>query len=637
MTEEFPADEREEFEDEVVVAATAARTPEELKREIAALGDAGRSGPQSPRQRHRPQVVRAAPAAGDQPHGPRRRRQRPQDHHLHRAPGHAATTWWSARRELLGPRGSVVSIHGGLGRDQRLSVQRRFTTDPRCRVLIATDAAGEGLNLQVAHLMVNYDLPWNPNRSSSGSAGSTASASRRCATCGTSSPARPARARSTSGCCEKLDEMGEALGGKVFDVLGEVFEGHPLHQLLIEAVRHGDDPEVRQHLQTVIDERVGDLAQRLIEERALSPEVYRLGAHGRYQREVQQAERRRLQPYYVEGFFKRRVRQGRRADHPAGGGALGDTPHPIGVRDFDRAVTLPVRYPLVCFDPGCAELEARPSRTARPGRPLFDLVAAIHRERTASADQREPSSSTGWTPSIGPGCWRRSRARSSTAQANRSTAASASSRSTRTTAAPRHGPVPRLRRRRRPSELALTKDLIGQPWLAQAARTAETWATSVDLPPWYAEVNERRRQQVARARELVTDRLKQEIGHWEGARPEPKQRRPTRAARRRAQRGAEVHALRARLTRRLAELRRRSPPASSRPVCWPSPWSSRKGCGPSGRPAPDQRPSRSSPCHAGRLGGRAPAGSGAANDAAQQPRLRRHVGRWARASWSSSR
>ena len=39
-----------------------------------------------------------------------------------------------------------------------------FPQDPDCRVLVATDAAGEGLNLQRAHLMVNYDLPWNPNR-----------------------------------------------------------------------------------------------------------------------------------------------------------------------------------------------------------------------------------------------------------------------------------------------------------------------------------------------------------------------------------------------------------------------------------------------------------------------------------------
>jgi len=31
-------------------------------------------------------------------------------------------------------------------------------------IMVATDAAGEGINLQFCHIMVNYDLPWNPNR-----------------------------------------------------------------------------------------------------------------------------------------------------------------------------------------------------------------------------------------------------------------------------------------------------------------------------------------------------------------------------------------------------------------------------------------------------------------------------------------
>ena len=43
-------------------------------------------------------------------------------------------------------------------------MQALFRSDPDVRVLVATDAAGEGVNLQNANLMVNYDLPWNPNR-----------------------------------------------------------------------------------------------------------------------------------------------------------------------------------------------------------------------------------------------------------------------------------------------------------------------------------------------------------------------------------------------------------------------------------------------------------------------------------------
>lgn len=65
---------------------------------------------------------------------------------------------------LLGREDSLVVIHGGVGREQRLAAQEAFRHDPQVQVLLATDAAGEGINLQRAHLMVNYDLPWNPNR-----------------------------------------------------------------------------------------------------------------------------------------------------------------------------------------------------------------------------------------------------------------------------------------------------------------------------------------------------------------------------------------------------------------------------------------------------------------------------------------
>src|SRR6185436_11850856 len=65
----------------------------------------------------------------------------------------------------LGDTEAVVVIHGGIAREQRRAAIAAFNSDPVVRVMIANDAAGEGVNLQRgAHLMVNYDLPWNPNR-----------------------------------------------------------------------------------------------------------------------------------------------------------------------------------------------------------------------------------------------------------------------------------------------------------------------------------------------------------------------------------------------------------------------------------------------------------------------------------------
>jgi len=49
-------------------------------------------------------------------------------------------------------------------RKEQRRAQESFRHDPEVQVLLVTDAAGEGSNLYRAHLMVNYDLPWNPNR-----------------------------------------------------------------------------------------------------------------------------------------------------------------------------------------------------------------------------------------------------------------------------------------------------------------------------------------------------------------------------------------------------------------------------------------------------------------------------------------
>ena len=65
---------------------------------------------------------------------------------------------------LIGRAEAIVTIHGGIRREDRRDVEDRFRNDPDTLILLATDAAGEGINLQRAHLMVNYDLPWNPNR-----------------------------------------------------------------------------------------------------------------------------------------------------------------------------------------------------------------------------------------------------------------------------------------------------------------------------------------------------------------------------------------------------------------------------------------------------------------------------------------
>ena len=145
-----------------------------------------------------------------------------------------------------GGKEAVVFIHGGMGREERLKAQEVFRHDPEVQVLIATDAAGEGINLQRAHLMVNYDLLGIPIAWSNASDASTGSAKPKSATSGTSSPKRPAKAMFTEPCSKSWRKRGSALGGQVFDVLGQ-FSSRDAHfgSLLIEAIRYGEQPEIR--------------------------------------------------------------------------------------------------------------------------------------------------------------------------------------------------------------------------------------------------------------------------------------------------------------------------------------------------------------------------------------------------------
>lgn len=306
---------------------------------------------------------------------------------------------------LLGRPESVVVIHGGMGREERAKAQEAFKHDPLVQVLIATDAAGEGINLQRAHLMVNYDLPWNPNRLEQRFG-------------------RIHRIGQTEVChlwnlvadetregdvyrrlLDKLAEARKTLGGKVFDVLGKLqFEGKPLRDLLIQAVRYGDRPEVRAYLNTVVENALDQKQlQNLLEERALVHDAMDASRVRRIREEMERAEARRLQPHYIESFFLEAFKR-------LGGSVKQREPRryevtyvPAVVRNRDRMIGLgdPVlpRYERIAFE---KELVAPPGQPLAafvcPGHPLLDAVIDLTLERnrdllkrgTVLVDERDP-------------------------------------------------------------------------------------------------------------------------------------------------------------------------------------------------------------------------------------------------------
>ena len=153
---------------------------------------------------------------------------------------------------------------------------------------------------QRAHLMVNYDLPWNPNRLEQ-RFGRIHRIGQQVAISGICWRKTPVRDRSTSTTANS--KQPEALGDKVFDVLGELFTGRSLRDLLIDAVRHNADPKVKARLDEV-DEAVNtEHLKELIEQRALVKQGMDTTKVVALKQQMERAMARRIQPHYVHDFF----------------------------------------------------------------------------------------------------------------------------------------------------------------------------------------------------------------------------------------------------------------------------------------------------------------------------------------------
>ena len=298
-------------------------------------------------------------------------------------------------RTLFGSEESVVTIHGGMLRDERRKVEERFRQDKDVRVLVATDAAGEGINLQRAHLMINYDLPWNPNRLEQRFG-------------------RIHRIGQTEVChlwnlvsqetregmvfqclLTKLEEERAALGGKVFDILGDVtFNNKPLRELLIEAIRYGNDPEVRKRLQQVVDHSMNtEKFRQLIAENALTEDSMDVSKVMEIRAEMERIEAHKLQPHFIEAFFIQAFKSLGGKIHKREHGRWEITSVPFAVRNRDMQIgfgeSVLSKYERVCFEKeNCNVPGLIPAALICPGHPLLEATADLIRERSADALKR---------------------------------------------------------------------------------------------------------------------------------------------------------------------------------------------------------------------------------------------------------
>ncbi|HAT1781751.1 TPA: DUF3883 domain-containing protein [Legionella pneumophila] len=307
---------------------------------------------------------------------------------------HKDTLNYLAKRvgDMLGNENAVRTIYGGTNRDERRKVQEEFRNDPEVIVLIATDAAGEGVNLQNANLMVNYDLPWNPNRLEQRFGRIHRIGQTEVCHLWNIVASETREGEVFKKLFDKIEIEKEALGGKVFDVLGEAFDNVSLKDLLVDAIRYGEAPETRARMNDVIDsafdsEHLKEILHRnaLVEQHMGLEELYAVKA------EMEKAEARKLQPYFIRAFFTE-------AFQTLGGEMRNREPGrfeirhvPAAIRERDRIIgetRTPVlrKYERICFEKHHVRQQGKPmADMIHPLHPLMhsatDLVLEAHRSK----------------------------------------------------------------------------------------------------------------------------------------------------------------------------------------------------------------------------------------------------------------
>src|SRR5207249_235777 len=181
-------------------------------------------------------------------------------------------------------------------------------------------------------------------------------------------------------------------------------EGRAVRDLLIEAIRYGDQPEVRARLTTVLDQALDRRhLQDLLEERALAHDAMDASRVARIREDMERADARRLQPHYIESFFIEafqrlggavRQREPRRYE-------LTHVPAPIRNRDrlIGNADPVLQRYERIAFEKSLIAPQGEPlAAFVCPGHPLLDATLDLMLERhrdllrrgTVLVDDRDP-------------------------------------------------------------------------------------------------------------------------------------------------------------------------------------------------------------------------------------------------------
>ena len=289
-------------------------------------------------------------------------------------------------RSMLGKPEAVVIIHGGLLRDARRRAQNAFVQSKDVLVLIATDAAGEGINLQRAHLMVNYDLPWNPTRLEQRFGRIHRIGQTEVCHLWNLVAEETREGYVYSKLLQKVDEQRRALGDSVFDVLGELFRDQSLRELLVEAIRYGDRPEVKAKLHQAVDNLADQKkVKKLLEEKALAKYSMDISRIHKIREDFERAQAKRLQPHFVASFFIAAFKHLGGSIYEREPKRFEITRVPNAVRNRSRTIgqgTVLPKYERITFHKEEISVQSKPvAEFVGPGHALMDAVLDLILER----------------------------------------------------------------------------------------------------------------------------------------------------------------------------------------------------------------------------------------------------------------
>lgn len=505
-SDDYNAEEIEELEEELLDAATAAQTVEELDTELLELvaltriakrvRDAG-----TDRKWTELSTILQDHALTTDRNG------RPRKFIIFTE--HRDTLEYLRGRigSLLGRPDTVKAIHGGVRRGERRQITEEFTKNHACQILLATDAAGEGLNLQAAHLMVNYDLPWNPNRIEQRFGRIHRIGQEEVCRLWNVVAANTREGEVFTRLLDKIEEQRKAYGGKVFDVLGEAFANTPLRNLLMDAIQYGEHPDVKAKMHEVIDHTVGDGLKDLLDERALASEHLADSDLAALRASMDEARARRLQPHYIELAFKAAFTRlgGRIARREKGRYEIANVPASLRSNKHGPIAS---RYDRVTFDlPHVQPDDLTRADLLAPGHPLHDAVMdeALRKFGGALTSGTVLVSSTLDAPHLLVGVSEEVADATGSSVARRFGYAYVDHLGSVTPA----GPAPYLDCVAAP-EVASVIAARSMHWLSDAEDKAASWIISHQLPEYLAEVQPRRSAELQKTRDLVTNRLQGE-------------------------------------------------------------------------------------------------------------------------------